>query len=129
MSVLTYYFDIAKNGKDVYGNKDIGILINEQAVVESVMNILLTEPGQKIMDPEFGIPLYKYLFEPIDQQTSVLIQSDIEYALTKFEQRIKNVQVFVTGIEDENSYSIEVFFEILMTAKQQNLKIQLDKIR
>jgi len=75
-----YFFDISKLGKDPYGNKDIGIVTNAQAVLESVYNILLTEPGQHPMDPELGTPLSKYLFEPIDYVTAGMIDapSDID---------------------------------------------------
>lgn len=129
MSDLVYYFDVSKTGKDVYGTKDLGILTNTQAVQESINNILMTEPGQKIMDPEFGVPLYRYLFTQIDEQTAVLIQTDIEYALDKFEKRIQNVIVDVILDEDNNAYNINIFYEIIMTAQPQEIKITLDKIR
>jgi len=57
-----YFFDITKIGKDLTGKRDISLLVNEQALLESVMNIMQTEPGERVWNPEFGCSLNQYLF-------------------------------------------------------------------
>jgi len=47
------------------------------AVRNNIKSILLTERGQRIMQPSLGLNLKKYLFEPINQDTVSKIESDI----------------------------------------------------
>jgi phage baseplate assembly protein W len=54
-----------------------GYAMNEtiRATVEqNLINLLLTVPGERIMDPDFGVGLKKYLFE----QGSALVSTHIE---------------------------------------------------
>lgn len=130
MSTTIYYSDITKLGKDYTGKKDISILTNEQSLVESVKNILLTEPGESIMKPTFGCSLSKYLFEPIDIITSVGIRKTIIDSIRAFEPRVNNLEVNITPQEDLNTYLIDVIFDMkVFSNTTQTLKLSLNKIR
>lgn len=124
-----YYYDISKKGKDLLGNKDIVMLTNDQAVIDSIYNILGTEVGTKIMDVEYGAYLERYLFEPIDEFTSEMIKYDINLALEKFEERIKDINITVTPYEDENTYDIVIEFTIVYSNSQQKIDFKFNKIR
>lgn len=124
-----YYIDITKNGRDLTGTKDISIVSNEQAVMESVYNILMTEPGERVMNPEFGCHLNKYLFEIIDFTTAISIQTEIEYAINKFEDRIKNLSIDVNPLYDENTFLINIYFQILLSAEIKQMSIKISKLR
>lgn len=41
-------------------NKTIG-----QAIKQNFKTLILTAPGERIMDPEFGVGLHRFLFEPM----------------------------------------------------------------
>ena len=124
-----YFIDITKTGKDYLGKKDISLISNEQAVLESVMNILQTEPGTRPMNPSFGCNLGKYLFEPLDPITALSIQTDIEFAIKKFEERIEKLQVNVDPDEDSNTFNISIIFSIKVINKEQKLLFTLNKVR
>lgn len=126
-----YYFDISKIGRDFTGTKDISILYNEQSLLEAITNILATEPGERVMNPEFGCSLSKYLFEPIDYITAGDIQTEIIYAINKFETRIENLVVNINPLEDLNTFEIEVIFNMKIKNPEdtQTIIIKLNKIR
>lgn len=125
-----YYFDISKTGKDYIGKKDISLLTNELAVLESIKNILSTEPGERIMYPDFGCGLSQYLFEPIDAVTTISIKATIKNAIWKFEgDRITNLEITVNEHPDLNSIEIIVLFNVKTTSKPQTLVLSLNKIR
>lgn len=126
---MIYYEDITKIGKDFTGKKDIAILTNEQSVLESLNNILTTEPGQRVMEPLFGCPLQQYVFEPIDAFTTVSLRNTITNSINKYENRIDNLAVSVEPLEDDSSYNINISFNIKTTGKKQSLNISLNKIR
>ena len=37
-----------------------------EEIKQNFKNLVLTSPGERIMDPSFGVGLRRYLFEPID---------------------------------------------------------------
>lgn len=126
-----YYFDISKIGRDFTGTKDVSILYNEQSLLEAITNILATEPGERVMKPDFGCNLSKYVFEPIDYITASDIQTEIIYAINKFEPRVENLLVNVTPLEDLNTFKIEVIFnmKIKNPDETQTIVLKLNKIR
>lgn len=129
MEKLIYYYDITKIGKDFVGKKDISIITNEQALLESVVNILSTEPGERIMNPEFGCPLQRFVFEPLDNITARQIKNTIIDSILKFETRINDLDVSIIPDENNNTYTIDVIFSMKTSDKKQTINITLNKIR
>lgn len=124
-----YFFDITKIGRDLTGKRDISLLTNEQALLESVMNIVQTEPGERVYNPEFGCGLSRYLFEPIDQISALYIQQEIETSILRFEPRIEELQVMVDVSIDEQTYDITVLFSMKVTNDLQKINFSLNKVR
>ena len=55
-------------GNEMYSTrqtKDFACKINKEAVLNSVKNILTTSPGEKLLNPLFGLDLRDYLFEVV----------------------------------------------------------------
>ena len=48
-----------------------------EAVKNNIKSLLLTEKGQRIMQPTLGMNLKKYLFEPLTEDTIIAIENDI----------------------------------------------------
>jgi phage baseplate assembly protein W len=82
--------------------KDIAALYDIEAVKNSIVTAFLTAPGDKILNPTYGVDIRKYVFEPIDDFTIDIIKDDIEVSLPLSEPRIDLVNVDVYGDEDEN---------------------------
>lgn len=126
---IIYYYDLSKIGKDFTGKKDVAVLTNEQAVLESVVNIISTEPGDRVMNPLFGCPINQFLFEPIDEITSSFIQKTLTDSILRFEKRLENLEVTVTPNEDENSYVVDIVFSMKTSTNKQTINITLNKLR
>jgi uncharacterized protein len=64
-------------------------------VRQSLFLILQTEPGERVMRPDFGCPLAQFLMEPNTQRTRSDIQTTVEDALARWERRaaIESVEV------------------------------------
>ena len=92
--------------------KDVLGLFDIEAVKTSIANALLTSPGEKILNPEFGVDLRRFIFEPIDEDTAEDIQDDIEDNLPKWEPRISLENVFVEADEDQQEYKITLQINI-----------------
>lgn len=108
--------------------KDLDELVNESAVFNSIKNILTTSPGQKLLNPKFGLDLRDYLFETIAPTTAYFIANDIYYQLGEQEPRVELQQVSVTADEDENQYEIDIIFSVpTLDVYGLNLKGSLNK--
>lgn len=98
------YFNNQLNKSEIL--KDVSSLYDIEAVKNSVVTAFLTAPGDKILNPTYGLDLRQYLFEPIDDFTIDIIEDDIKNKLPAMEPRIEVVGVEVYGVEDENSIFI-----------------------
>ena len=92
--------------------KDLSEIQDGVAVVNSVKNILTTTPGQKLLNPLFGLDLRAFLFEPISQTTAFFITSDIYENLGNQEPRITLNAVAVKGLPERHEYLIEIAYAI-----------------
>lgn len=124
-----YFIDISKIGKDFTGTKDIITMTNELAVLESVKNIVSTEPRERVMRPTFGCALSRFLFEPIDAITSSIIKKTIYEAIYQHESRVENVVVDIIENPDQNSYVINITFNMKTSNTTQTLSLDVNKIR
>lgn len=78
---------------------DIKVNEDEEAVVTAVENILLTRVGERVMRPEFGSYLEKYLFEPVSEEVGYRIGLEVLRALKQDDRYdVEKVDVVVDEI-------------------------------
>jgi len=92
--------------------KDVQASFDENAIRNSITNIFLTAPGQKILSPEFGLDLRRYLFEPISDFNAFAIKDDIDNRLPIMEPRVEVENVEVVPLPDDNEYIISLQINI-----------------
>lgn len=88
--------------------KDLSPLYDIKAVVTSIKNILTTSPGEKILNPTFGVDLRDYLFEPVSETGAFFLGKDLFDGLTLQEPRIKINTIRIKVNEDEQQYEINL---------------------
>lgn len=67
----------------------------EKDIKQSLMILLGTTPGERIMHPEFGCGINKLVYEPTSNSLFTKIKDLIEQAILLFESRIKLHDVIV----------------------------------
>lgn len=102
--------DFAFRANPVTG--DIALKKNEQAVKQSVLNILLTKRGERPFDPSFGSDITSQLFENFDPIVETLLDDQIRTALRNYEPRVRVLSVNVEGSPNQNRMNISVEIEI-----------------
>jgi len=95
----------------------------EEAVKQSVLNILLTGRGEKPFQPTFGTQLRNLLFEPFDVALAAVIEEDIRLTLNNFEPRLRVQNIRVNDLPDRNSLEVTVTGEII-SPEPSELEIQ-----
>ena len=92
---------------------DLITLSNENAIARSVRNIVLTSPGEKIFDPDFGSNIGEILFENIDEITAISIQEEIENSLQNYEPRVELIDVNVKPDYDLHQFDVVISYRIV----------------
>jgi phage baseplate assembly protein W len=98
------------------------------SVAESIQIILLTEPGERVLLPEFGGRLKRFLYESNTVATRRLIAAEIEGALKRWEPRIELQGVDVQAdAGDERAAIATIRYSLIATqaAEQLRLRVQL----
>lgn len=85
----------------------------EQRIEESILVILSTAPGERLMLPEFGCGIHELVFAPNDSATISRVVDLVRRALTKFEPRIDVLDVSAeTSSEQPNLLLIRADYRI-----------------
>ena len=92
---------------------DLITLKNENAIARAVRNIVLTTPGEKLFDPDFGSSVSEILFENVDDITAVAIQDEIKSSLQNYEPRVEIIDVIVDPNFDENQFDVVITYRIV----------------
>mgnify|MGYP003336310112 FL=1 len=93
--------------------KDLPILKNESAISRSIRNLVQTIPTEKFFQPEVGSDVVKSLFDFVDYATASVIQEQILTTIRNYEPRVTNVKVEVDPRPDDNSFDVQVIFDII----------------
>ena len=108
---------------------DINIIDNEVAVKQSIINILLTNVGERLFNPNFGSEINKMLFENVTPQTSQTLAKLIQTAIENFEPRAQLHEVQCTPSPDENAYAVTVTFSTINRTEPITLDFLLNRVR
>jgi uncharacterized protein len=94
----------------------------EEDVREAILIILGTDLGERLMRPDFGAGLNRFVFEPLNATTMHLVQTRVQAALVQWEPRIDVLSVVVTaGGDAANELLINVNYRIRATNTQFNI--------
>ena len=93
--------------------KDLPILKNESAISRSIRNLVQTIPTEKFFQPDVGSDVVKSLFDFVDYATASVIQEQILTTVRNYEPRVTNVKVEVDPKPDDNSFEVQVIFDII----------------
>ena len=92
---------------------DLQVLKNENAIRRSVRNIVETVPFEKFFNPFFGSDVRSSLFDFVDIGTASEIKEQIITAIQNFEPRVEVLDVGVSPNPDNNSFSVNIVFDII----------------
>jgi uncharacterized protein len=92
-----------------------------ERIRQSIEQILDTEPGERIMLPDFGCGLRRYLMEPNTLTTRTAIAKDVENALARWEPRIRLTDVSVTAGDEPELAWVSISYQRLSDLRQDNL--------
>jgi phage baseplate assembly protein W len=82
-------------------------------VRQSILLILETEPGERVMRPDFGCGLRRFLMEPNTPSTRAAIEREVKGSLTAWEPRIRLTDVMVATTDDPATVLLSIRYSHL----------------
>ena len=92
---------------------DLVVSRDASAIKQAIVNLLLTNKGEKLFNPNYGSDIRSYLFEPLDYGTAAQIELSIRNTITKFEPRIAVRTMETYPNYDNNSFDVEMTYVIV----------------
>jgi phage baseplate assembly protein W len=140
MAIARDKFDKASTKYQVYSDflndltphpvvKDIVRYTNEASVNRSIRNLLRTNRGERLYQPDIGSDLQQLLFEPMIDSTGDLIRKFVQNTITNYEPRAKVLNVEVKAYEESNAYSVTIYYMLINRQDPVQLTVTLDRVR
>jgi len=81
----------------------------------NLINFFLTNPGERIGNPEFGGGLRNFIFSQINQDSTEFLKEDIQTKISKEFPNVDVQEINVTSSPDNNEVTVAIFYAIFNT--------------
>ena len=94
----------------------------KEQVKSNLINLLLTDKGERVFNPEFGADIKKVLFEGIDNDTNILIEHLITTNVNYFipEVHIEEIKLNI----EEHKISITINYSLVISGTADQITVQ-----
>ena len=89
------------------GGSDIQVLVSD------LRNLLLTQKGERLMNPDFGTQIHKLIFEPDTSVLEAQVQQEVTQAVAKFEPRVNIISIAVERLPNQRQMNVAVQVQAL----------------
>jgi hypothetical protein len=98
----------------------------KELIKQNVKMIILTNPGERIMMPAFGVGLLQYLFDQSTSTSYIGLEMIIKNQLNRYIPSINLTSVSVTAGNDEQRLNVFIAYDIdfLQTRDQLDLLVE-----
>ena len=102
-------------------------------IKQNIKNLVLTSPGERMMNPDFGVGLRTFLFDP-RAQTITSIRQKIQSQISKYMPYVRNLRISFDGsknqeyVDNSNILSITIIYDIPNLNISSNLVITKEEI-
>jgi len=126
------------NPLDLQGNIAIGVSLpfngpagpfnktysTADQIKSNLINLLLTNKGERVFNPEFGTDLKKALFEASVEDTYSYVRELIITNTNFFIPEVEIVEIQLTPNEDNNSVSVTVRYRLKISGNSDEITVQ-----
>lgn len=126
---ITIYQDFKKNLEKSPLSSDLTLLKDEDAVKESIKNLILTDRGERLMQPNLGGNITAMLFENITPSVLQIIEDQVRTTIELYEPRAELENVSVTSNIDDNAVNVRITFYISNVQQPIDLDVFIERTR
>ena len=119
--------DLAVSFKRNPNTKDFSAVKNENAIKQSVRNLILTQFGERPYQYDIGSRVTGLLFEPYDVFLAEDLRDEIFNTISRLESRVEVNNVVVKPTEDENTLDVGIAYTIVGQQVVQTVEFILER--
>ena len=110
-------------------SEDLAVKRDEEAVKEAIKNLILTDRGERLMQPLVGGNIRAMLFENNTPATIKIIQETVKETIRIYEPRATLLDVIVQSSLDESTVQVAIYFYINNVEQPITLTVFLERTR
>ena len=126
---------IRVNPLDLQGNIAIGVSLpfsgpfnstysTKDQIKSNLINLLLTNKGERLFNPDFGANLKTTIFEGVVEDTAELIKELITYNVSLFMPEITITNINTTKSEEDNTILVAVYYRINISGTADQITVE-----
>tara|TARA_R110000822_G_scaffold13811_3_gene48873 strand:- start:398 stop:799 length:402 start_codon:yes stop_codon:yes gene_type:complete len=102
---------------------------NVDAVKQSLRNLMLTDKGERLFQPNLGGNIRAMLFENITAQTFLTMQEHIKDVIATHEPRADVIDVYIAQTSQEHEVQVTIVFRVVNVQEPVTLELLLERVR
>ena len=126
---MNLYSDLYKDLTINPISEDLALKLDEEAVKESIKNLILTDKGERLFQPNLGGNIRAMLFENNTPATVKIVQDQIETIIKQYEPRAELIDVQVTSNIDDYNMNVKIIFYVSNNQAPITVSVFLERTR
>jgi phage baseplate assembly protein W len=102
----------------------VAMVEGDDSVRQSILLLLSTVPGERVMRPEYGCYLYQLVFSPNDETTAGLAIHYVRRAVSRWEPRVEILRLDA-GRHPDAAELLEIVLEYRVRASQRTERLEI----
>lgn len=123
------YSDFSLSFKKHPSTYDILMKYDVDSVKQALVTLLLTNKGEKLFDPNFGVGLNGMLFELMTPIHRAALLKEIKNQVAIYEPRVVIDDLVINDNFDTNELIIDFYFHVIDINQTEKLSLSFKKIR
>jgi len=105
----------------------IDTVVDDESVRQSLLMLISTRPGERVMRPEYGCDLHRLVFSPNDDTTAGLAIHFVRQAVERWEPRVEILRVDANRDPYESTrLAIVLDYRVRSTLQADSLEVKVD---
>lgn len=129
VSKTKIYSDLFTNFDQHPITDDVAVKTNEEAIKQSIRNLIQTNKGERLYQPNIGGDIKRLLFENNTPQTLILMREVIGEAIKAYEPRANVIDLVIAPNEEQNAIAVSITFNVINRQEPVSLNVILDRVR
>lgn len=120
-------FDAGQAGLRLGPSGAVEMVDADASVRQSILLLLSTRPGERVMRPDYGCFLHRLVFNPNDDTTAGLAMHYVRRAIERWEKRVDILDLDASANEfDPDRLDINLVYRVIPTRARTTMHLQLD---
>ena len=95
-------------------------------IKSNLVNLLLTEVGERVMNPNFGCDLRRFIFEGITEENMEVVAASLGNSISTFVPEITVTNIEVSPEQDNNTLNLTISYYLNISNTPDQVTVQFN---